>query len=51
MRWKQTLQLAEVHCEGELGKVIIGGVLGIPGATMLDKMNTSTTSMTACVAW
>ncbi|WP_462402673.1 proline racemase family protein [Pseudomonas sp. Marseille-QA0332] len=39
MRWKQTLQLAEVHCEGEIGKVIIGGVLGIPGATMLDKMN------------
>ncbi|MGJ7548961.1 proline racemase family protein [Pseudomonas alloputida] len=39
MRWKQTLQLAEVHCEGEIGKVITGGVLGIPGATMLDKMN------------
>jgi len=39
MRWKQTLQLAEVHCEGEIGKVITGGVLGIPGASMLDKMN------------
>ena len=39
MRWKKTLQLAEVHCEGEIGKVITGGVLGIPGATMLDKMN------------
>ncbi|MGE8064934.1 proline racemase family protein [Pseudomonas sp. NPDC089569] len=39
MLWKQTLQLAEVHCEGEIGKVITGGVLGIPGATMLDKMN------------
>ena len=39
MRWKQTLQLAEVHCEGEIGKVITGGVLGIPGATLLDKMN------------
>jgi proline racemase len=39
MRWKQTLQLAEVHCEGEIGKVITGGVLGVPGATMLDKMN------------
>ncbi len=34
MRWKKTLQLAEVHCEGEIGKVITGGVLGIPGATM-----------------
>ncbi|SDN66089.1 proline racemase family protein [Pseudomonas jinjuensis] len=39
MRWKKTLQLADVHCEGEIGKVITGGVLGIPGATMLDKMN------------
>jgi proline racemase len=39
MRWKKTLQLAQVHCEGEIGKVITGGILGIPGATMLDKMN------------
>lgn len=39
MRWKKTLQLAEVHCEGEIGKVITGGVLDIPGATLLDKMN------------
>lgn len=39
MRWKQTLQLVDVHCEGEIGKVITGGVIGIPGATMLDKMN------------
>lgn len=39
MRWKKTLQLAEVHCEGEIGKVITGGVLDVPGATMLDKMN------------
>lgn len=39
MRWKKTLQMADVHCEGEIGKVIIGGVLDIPGKTMLDKMN------------
>lgn len=39
MRWKKTLQLVEVHCEGEIGKVITGGVVGIPGETMLDKMN------------
>jgi proline racemase len=39
MRWKKTLQLVDVHCEGEIGKVITGGVLGMPGATMLDKMN------------
>lgn len=39
MRWKKTLQLVEVHCEGEIGKVITAGVVGIPGETMLDKMN------------
>ncbi|WP_341313534.1 proline racemase family protein [Paraburkholderia sp. IMGN_8] len=39
MRWNRTLQLVDVHCEGEIGKVITGGVLDIPGKTMLDKMN------------
>ncbi|MEK6420867.1 MAG: proline racemase family protein [Burkholderia gladioli] len=39
MRWKKTLQLVGVHCEGEIGKVITGGVVNIPGETMLDKMN------------
>ena len=39
MRWKKTLQLVDVHCEGEIGKVITGGVVGIPGETMLGKMN------------
>jgi proline racemase len=39
MRWKKSLQLVGVHCEGEIGKVITGGVVNIPGETMLDKMN------------
>jgi len=39
MRWKKTLQMADVHCEGEIGKVITGAVIDIPGKTMLDKMN------------
>ena len=39
MRWKKTLQLVDVHCEGEIGKVITGGVIDVPGKTMLDKMN------------
>ncbi|RQS16143.1 proline racemase [Burkholderia sp. Bp9002] len=39
MRWKKTLQLVDVHCEGEIGKVITGGVVGIPGESMLDKMH------------
>ncbi|MFC6377361.1 proline racemase family protein [Tatumella terrea] len=39
MRWNKSLQVVGVHCEGEIGKVITGGVLNIPGETMLDKMN------------
>jgi proline racemase len=39
MRWNKTLQIVGVHCEGEIGKVITGGVINIPGETMLDKMN------------
>ncbi|MBZ9557941.1 MULTISPECIES: proline racemase family protein [unclassified Modicisalibacter] len=39
MRWRKALQLVDVHCEGEVGKVITGGVLDIPGKTMLDKMD------------
>ncbi len=39
MRWQKTLQLVDVHCEGEVGKVITGGVLDLPGSTMLEKMD------------
>lgn len=38
MRWKKTLQLVDVHCEGEIGKVITSTTLNIPGQTMLDKL-------------
>jgi hypothetical protein len=42
MAWPHRLQLLDVHCEGEIGKVIIGGAPDIPGATvaqMLDHIN------------
>jgi proline racemase len=39
MRWSHSLELVQVHCQGEIGKVIVGGAPEIPGATMLDKMN------------
>ena len=39
MAWERTLELVQVHCQGEIGKVIVGGAPEIPGATMLDKMN------------
>jgi len=38
MQWKRTLQLVDVHCEGEVGRVITSGVLDVPGATMADKL-------------
>ena len=37
--WKNSLEILLVHCQGEIGKVIVGGVPEIPGATILDKMN------------
>lgn len=38
LHWKRTLQLVDVHCEGEIGRVITSGVLDIPGATIADKL-------------
>jgi len=43
MRWKRTIQLMDVHCEGEVGRVATGGVPKIPGnsiAEQLDYINT-----------
>jgi proline racemase len=37
--WNRSLDLLEVHCQGEIGKVIVDGAPEIPGATALDKMN------------
>ncbi len=39
MNWERSIELLQVHCQGEIGKVIIGGAPEIPGATLLDKMN------------
>lgn len=38
MRWTRTLQTVDVHCAGEIGRVIAGGVLNVPGATMSEKL-------------
>ncbi len=38
MRWTRTLQTIDVHCAGEIGRVVTGGVIDIPGATMADKL-------------
>ena len=37
--WQDSLELLLVHCQGEIGKVIVGGAPEIPGATILDKMD------------
>lgn len=39
MRFKKTIQTIDVHCAGEIGRVITGGVLNIPGATMAEKLH------------
>lgn len=37
MKWSRTLQLVDVHCEGEIGRVVTGGMPAIPGETISDK--------------
>jgi proline racemase len=39
LAWPRSLELVEVHCQGEIGKVIVGGAPEIPGVTLLDRMN------------
>lgn len=38
MRWKRTLQTVDAHCAGEIGRVVTGGALDLPGATMAEKL-------------
>jgi len=38
MRFSRLIQAVDAHACGEPGRVIIGGVLDVPGATMFDKM-------------
>ncbi len=37
MRWFKTLQLVEVHAEGEVGRIVTGGQPLIPGNSLLEK--------------
>ncbi len=38
MRFSRMIQAVDVHACGEPGRVIVGGVLDVPGATMYEKM-------------
>jgi proline racemase len=37
MRWRRVLNVVDCHAEGEVGRVIVGGVGQVPGETMFDK--------------
>ena len=39
MRWKKTITMIEAHAEGEVGRIVTGGIINVPGRTLLDKMN------------
>ncbi|HEX7472382.1 MAG TPA: proline racemase family protein, partial [Candidatus Limnocylindrales bacterium] len=39
MRLERMIQAVDLHAGGEPGRVIVGGVLDVPGATMFDKMS------------
>lgn len=38
MRAKRVIHAVDLHAAGEPGRVIVGGVLDVPGATMFEKM-------------
>lgn len=38
MRWNRLVTVVGAHAEGEVGRVITGGVLAVPGDTILEKM-------------
>lgn len=39
MRFSRMIQTTDVHCAGEIGRVITGGVLNIPGRSMAEKLH------------
>ena len=38
MRWSRAVTMIEAHAEGEVGRVVTGGLPNIPGATLPDQM-------------
>ena len=39
MRWKKSVSMVEAHAEGEVGRVVVGGIIDVPGDTMVEKLN------------
>ena len=38
MRWAKTVTMVEAHAEGEVGRVVTGGVIDVPGTGIADKL-------------
>jgi proline racemase len=38
MRWSRSLTLVGVHAEGEIGRIVVGGLLPPPGRTMQERL-------------
>lgn len=38
MRWSKTVTMVEAHAEGEVGRIVTGGVIDVPGATIGEKL-------------
>jgi proline racemase len=38
VKWEDSIELLQVHCQGEIGKLLVGGAPDIPGKSMLEKM-------------
>ncbi len=39
MQWSRMISVVGAHAEGEIGRVITGGVIDLPGSTVLEKLN------------
>ncbi len=49
MRWIRTLQTVDAHCAGEIGRVITGGVVNVPGVR--EGQSTISTRTVASSRW
>ena len=38
MRWSKMVTMVEAHAEGEVGRIVTGGVIDVPGTTIGDKL-------------
>lgn len=39
MPWPDHIDLVDVHCGGEIGRVVLPGAIDIPGSTLIERMN------------